>query len=109
MFLCKEFISRGTKRCLGISTYTEFHKTRLPKTCYQKSVQMNLSQTAKHDRNTIHTHVKIYLIILGDFRITHFINYLRRHAVAQLVEELRCKPEGFGFGSRCCHWNFSLT
>jgi hypothetical protein len=29
------------------------------------------------------------------------------HAVAQLVEALRYKPEGRGFDSRWCHWNFS--
>jgi hypothetical protein len=27
-------------------------------------------------------------------------------AVAQLVEALRHKPEGLGFNSRWCHWNF---
>jgi len=26
-----------------------------------------------------------------------------------LVEALRYKPEGRGFHSRWCHWNFSLT
>jgi hypothetical protein len=31
------------------------------------------------------------------------------HAVAQLVESPRYKPEGRGFDSRWCHWNFSLT
>ena len=31
------------------------------------------------------------------------------HAVTQLVEALRYKPEGRGFDSRWCHWNFSLT
>jgi 2-keto-3-deoxy-L-rhamnonate aldolase RhmA len=31
------------------------------------------------------------------------------HAVAQLVEALRYKPEGRGFDSRWCHWSFSLT
>jgi len=31
------------------------------------------------------------------------------HAVAQLVEALRYKPEGRGFDSRRCHYNFSLT
>ena len=31
------------------------------------------------------------------------------YAVAQLVEALRYKPEGRGFDSRWCHWNFSLT
>jgi hypothetical protein len=30
-------------------------------------------------------------------------------AVAQLVEALRYKPEGRGFDSEWCHWNFSLT
>jgi len=30
-------------------------------------------------------------------------------AVAQLVEALCKKPEGRGFDSRWCHWNFSLT
>jgi hypothetical protein len=29
--------------------------------------------------------------------------------VAKLVEALRYKPEGRGFDSRWCHWNFSLT
>jgi hypothetical protein len=28
------------------------------------------------------------------------------HAVAQLAEELRYKPEGRGFDSRFDHWNF---
>jgi len=31
------------------------------------------------------------------------------HAVARLVDALRYKPEGRGFDSRWCHWNFSLT
>jgi hypothetical protein len=29
--------------------------------------------------------------------------------VAQLIEALRFKPEGHGFDSRWCHWNFSLA
>ena len=28
--------------------------------------------------------------------------------MAQLVEGLRYKPEGRGFNSRWCHWNFSF-
>jgi len=31
------------------------------------------------------------------------------HAVAHLVDALCYKPEGRGFDSRWCHWNFSLT
>ena len=31
------------------------------------------------------------------------------HEVAKLAEALRFKPEGRGFVSRWCHWNFSLT
>ena len=30
-------------------------------------------------------------------------------ALVQLVEALSYKPEGSGFGSRCCHWNILLT
>jgi len=33
----------------------------------------------------------------------------RGHAVAQLVEALRYKPEGRGFVSLWCHWNSSFT
>jgi hypothetical protein len=32
-----------------------------------------------------------------------------RLLVAQLVEALHYKPEGCGFDSRWCHWNFPLT
>ena len=31
------------------------------------------------------------------------------YAVAQLVEALCYKPEGRGFDSQRCHWNFSST
>jgi hypothetical protein len=31
------------------------------------------------------------------------------YTVAQFGEALRYKPEGRGFDSRWCHWNFSLT
>ena len=49
-----------------------------------------------------HTHTHIYIYI--------YIYIGRRgHAVAQLVEALRYKPEGRGFDSRWCHWIFSLT
>ena len=47
----------------------------------------------------IHTR-RIKLGIVGSYL------YERGHAVAQLVEALRYKPEGRGFNSRCCHWNF---
>ena len=37
-------------------------------------------------------------------------SYMWGHAVAQLVEALRYRPEGRGFNSRWCHWIFfSLT
>ena len=44
------------------------------------------------------------------FYIIHCMhNILWGHAVAQLVEALRYKLEGFWFDSRCCHCNFPLT
>jgi len=42
-------------------------------------------------------------------KITAFILKRLGHAVAQLVETLRYKPEGRGFDFRWYHWNFSLT
>ena len=42
-------------------------------------------------------------------RILFFISCVLGHEVAQLVEALCYKPEGCGFDSRWCHWNFSLT
>ena len=41
-------------------------------------------------------------------RLTFITDYKSecRHAVAQLVEALRYGPEGRGFDSRWCHWNF---
>ena len=35
--------------------------------------------------------------------------YSRGHEVAQFVDALLYNPEGRGFDSRWCHWNFSLT
>ena len=42
------------------------------------------------------------IILLSDARLEGYV-------VAQLVEAVRYKPEGRGFDSRWCHWNFSLT
>ena len=38
--------------------------------------------------------------------VSHFV---LGHTVVQLVEALHYKPEGDGYQSQCCHWNFSLT
>ena len=38
----------------------------------------------------------------------HTNNIIKEQSGVQLVETLRYNPGG-GFGSRCCHWNFSLT
>jgi len=40
------------------------------------------------------------------FRVLYELNL--GHAVAQLVEALRYKPEGHGFDSRWYHWNFFI-
>jgi hypothetical protein len=38
-----------------------------------------------------------------------YVYYEAGHAVAQLVEALRYKPEGRGIDSQWCHCNFSFT
>ena len=48
--------------------------------------------------------IKIIVIRIIDFIYFHSYAYFKGHAVAQLVETLRYKPEGRGFD-----WNFSLT
>ena len=45
--------------------------------------------------------------VMEERSVLHTIR--RGHAVAQLFETLLYKPEGRGFDSRWCHWNFSLT
>jgi hypothetical protein len=42
-----------------------------------------------------------------DLRAKYYNNH--EHAVAQSIQALRYKPEGRGFDSPWCHWNFSLT
>jgi hypothetical protein len=43
--------------------------------------------------------------MVGHFVVCTLLKYM----VVQLVEALRYKPEGCGFDSRWCDWNFSLT
>ena len=65
---------------------------------------------------TLTTTVASYPLALYTFRRTHSSSLLfssnfllSGHAVAELVEALRYKLESRGFGSRCSHWEFSLT
>jgi hypothetical protein len=51
----------------------------------------------------------LFLFTQPLFIIYVLLPFFGGHAVAQLVEALRYKPEGHGFDSRWCHWNFSLT
>jgi hypothetical protein len=47
-------------------------------------------------------------LFITPHRILSVWVFKRGHAVAQVVDALRYKPEGRGFGSLWCHWNFSL-
>jgi len=48
-------------------------------------------------------------IMLLSVDFGNVIPVTRGHAIAQLVEALRYKPEGHEFDSRWCHCNFPLT
>ena len=52
--------------------------------------------------------VKLFFFTVGHI-LYKAIRLLLGHAVVQLDEALRYKPEGRWFDSRWCHWNFSLT
>jgi len=53
--------------------------------------------TASNDVTIVH----LWMICVGTHRHVG-------HAVAQLVEAMRYKPEGRGFDSRWCHWIFFI-
>jgi len=48
----------------------------------------------------------LYIYIWVAQCIYTYIHTYMEHAVAHLFEALRYKPEGRGFDSRWCHWNF---
>jgi len=52
-----------------------------------------------------YTYVYIFFRTLATFKVV-LLKYLIQNAVAQLLEALRYKPEGWGFDSRWCHWDF---
>ena len=57
-----------------------------------------------------YTYIIAYFTFLQNIRLIQFNTSIYwGHAVAQLVEVLRYKPEGRGFDSPWCHWIFSLT
>ena len=45
----------------------------------------------------------------GFVLIISLVQMVEGHVVASLVEAMRYKPEGRGFDSQLCNWNFSLT
>ena len=69
------------------------------------ALHVSVRSSAHHQEHiTVHTAsgiVNQYCCLL--------LSWMRWNAVVQLVEALRYKPEGHGFDSRWCHWNFSLT
>jgi hypothetical protein len=57
-----------------------------------------------------HRHHPSLLSVSDKSSITNSTTIVRpRYVVERLVETLCYKPEGHGFDSRWCHWNFSLT
>jgi hypothetical protein len=46
-------------------------------------------------------------VLISQFALEH-LKIWGTLLVARLAEALRYKPEGRGFDSRWCHWNFSL-
>jgi hypothetical protein len=49
----------------------------------------------------------VFILNFVSFASAHFFQYW--HAVTQLVEALRYKPEGCWFDSRWSHWNLLVT
>jgi hypothetical protein len=90
---------------------------------FQLSDQLNVSHETNYELYVIEGHTNAYLQFYKTTdnmvgTIPAFLTFILKlcmminfgvHAMALLVEALRYKPEGRGFDSRWCHWNFSLT
>jgi hypothetical protein len=66
-------------------------------------------QVQRRERLILNVASMMIRVFLDDNVFNDSYRHFMGHAVAQLVEALRYKPEGRGFDFRWCHWNFSLT
>ena len=88
---------------------------------YQMEIHINVGKRQNNDSHTgdikQRRQVRKFLLPTSITKLLNFhfissyhdLHYLTEHAVAQLVEALRYKPEGREFDSRWRHWNFSST
>jgi len=91
---------RGCQNVLIEFTATETHTNRRQNT---ESPDLRYNAFCKFQRNSD------FALLENASIYSQLYTYIRGHAVAQLVKALRYKPEGRGFDSRWCLWNFSLT
>jgi hypothetical protein len=90
-----------------LSTH-QFQHVQTKQTNLQTSLIPHAMQSKPEPRHMANLRPHISQYNVRDIT-TRYSTWQRGHAVAQLVEALRNKPEGSGFDSRWCHWNFSLT
>jgi len=69
--------------------------------------QCYMSVSTLQEYCVLHRYILWRLNVVGNNK-THLDPHVG-YAVAQLVEAPRYKPEGRGFDSLWCYWNFSLT
>ena len=74
----------------------------------QRSRWANTEHKTEFAQLLVHIdNVKLKSKCIQEFKIGNMDS--KRNTKRQLVEALRYKPEGHGFDSRWCHWNFSLA
>ena len=78
------------------------------KNCFSSSAERK-SQRSDNWQQLFSAHVRYHTEYGLVLKFRTLLPEYEGHAVAQLVEALRCKAEGRGFDSRWCNWNFSLT
>ena len=64
-----------------------------------------------HFAAVLYLQIMLHVTLFSMLNVLYFyISTFRigRHAVTQLAEALRYKPEGRGFDFRSCHWNFFI-
>ena len=71
-----------------------------------------MSSYQSHEGNHVAILKRMLFVLNYQVFFSLFPSYLhlfQGYTVAQLVQALRYMPEGRGFNSRWCHWNFSVT
>jgi hypothetical protein len=68
-----------------------------------------VSQCILYGYHNVYSYIHYTCTTVVHYFVFLVLKFMGGNMMVQLVAELCYKPEGLGFDSRWCHWNFSLT